>query len=310
MSNIIIAGAGMAGLLAANMLYRRKPKVVEVAPSLPNNHSAVLRFRSPMVGELVGVPFRRVRMMKCTVTESNPVADMLSYSLKTNGTLRSDRSLPLEPVFDDRWIAPPDLIARMAENADCEFGKSVSFGRMSSFGSDAIISTIPMPALVKALNYHQFNDIEFQSRPGCNILVSLKQCDAYATIYTPSSKYLFNRISITGNQLIIEISNFTSEGIGNFHVCVKEALHLLGLGSAWMMGEPVVKDQRYAKITPIDETARKRFMAWATDNYNIFSLGRFATWKPGLLLDDLIDDIHKIEKWIGGDRYAMRRDGR
>lgn len=43
---MLIIGAGMAGLLAANLLHRFNPTVLEKAPSLPNNHAALLRFRS------------------------------------------------------------------------------------------------------------------------------------------------------------------------------------------------------------------------------------------------------------------------
>jgi hypothetical protein len=47
-------------------------------------------------------------------------------------------------------------------------------------------------------------------------------------------------------------------------------------------------------------------MAWATDNYNIFSLGRFATWRPGLQMDDLVQDVRKIEGWFS-NRYELQK---
>ena len=80
----------------------------------------------------------------------------------------------------------------------------------------------------------------------------------------------------------------------------------LGLGSKFLPTNGFMTSQKYAKIQPIDETARKQFLAWATDNFNIFSLGRFATWRPGLLLDDLVQDVQRIEKWAFADRYSMR----
>ena len=62
------------------------------------------------------------------------------------------------------------------------------------------------------------------------------------------------------------------------------------------------------ELSRIDEELRKDFIYWATDKHNIFSLGRFATWRPGLLLDDLVKDIRLIDKWIDrGDRYALAR---
>jgi hypothetical protein len=46
-----IIGAGMAGLIAGHMLRRHSPEIHEAASSLPNNHSALLRFRSDAVAK-------------------------------------------------------------------------------------------------------------------------------------------------------------------------------------------------------------------------------------------------------------------
>ena len=44
-----IIGAGLTGLLAANILRNYEPHVVEARESLPHNHGGVLRFPSPRV---------------------------------------------------------------------------------------------------------------------------------------------------------------------------------------------------------------------------------------------------------------------
>ena len=63
---------------------------------------------------------------------------------------------------------------------------------------------------------------------------------------------------------------------------------------------------RYSKIQPIDNDVRERFIQWATEKHNIFSLGRFATWRPGLLMDDLVEDIKLIDRWISkSNMYAV-----
>ena len=54
---IKIYGAGLAGLLCANMLRRFNPEIHEAKPSLPNNHSALLRFRTDKVGTACAIPF-------------------------------------------------------------------------------------------------------------------------------------------------------------------------------------------------------------------------------------------------------------
>jgi hypothetical protein len=48
-------------------------------------------------------------------------------------------------------------------------------------------------------------------------------------------------------------------------------------------------------------------MFWASHNFNVYSLGRFATWRAGLLLDDLVNDIIQIENWISAGPYAVQK---
>ena len=61
---MIIFGAGLAGLLAGNMLRSLNPKVWEAQSSLPNNHEALLRFRTDRVGTSCAIPFKKVDVSK------------------------------------------------------------------------------------------------------------------------------------------------------------------------------------------------------------------------------------------------------
>src|SRR5262245_61666308 len=120
---IEIVGAGLSGLLAGNMFRHREHKIYESQSALPNNHSAVLRFRTAKVSETLDIPFKRVTMIKATAEWRNPVADALAYSFKNTGIYRSDRSINAGVVVDERWIAPPDLIARMSRGLNIEYDK-------------------------------------------------------------------------------------------------------------------------------------------------------------------------------------------
>ncbi|NDG64822.1 MAG: hypothetical protein EBY29_15370, partial [Planctomycetes bacterium] len=64
--------------------------------------------------------------------------------------------------------------------------------------------------------------------------------------------------------------------------------------------------QPYSKILPIDEGERRKFIVWATDQHGIYSLGRFATWRPGLLMDDVVNDVRVIRKIIKNGSYEYR----
>ena len=59
---------------------------------------------------------------------------------------------------------------------------------------------------------------------------------------------------------------------------------------------------------PIDDKTRKDFIYTLTEKYNIYSVGRFATWRQ-LLLDDVVNDISVIERLItSNSNYNFRKE--
>jgi hypothetical protein len=293
-----IIGAGMAGLLAGCMI--RDHVIYEAQPSLPNNHQAVLRFRSSVVGDTLNIPFKRVQMMKCVHPWRNPVADQLSYSWKANGTARLRSAISADGEVRERYIAPPDLIERMS--AMC--GR-INFGEKPDLEGwpQPVISTIPMPAAMKQLGWPDAP--EFPSQKGWVIKHKLSGVDAYCSVYDPDPDSWVTRTSITGNELIVELCREPLESVDGH---LSRALEILGLhfSAAYYNGmpEPELKEMPYAKILPIDEDVRKRFIIWASEEHNVYSLGRYATWRPGLLLDDVVNDVRVIQRLInGGSSY-------
>lgn len=310
---MIIIGAGMAGLLAARMLSHRKPIVWEMQPKLPNNHSAVLRFRTSQVGDILGIPFKKVSMLKDTLPWQSPIADSLAYSYKNTGHYRSDRSAVQGLVSAERYIAPPDLIERMAAGVPIEFGREFRVNDPHAQGVP-IISTMPMPALVEVLDYDMAPDFEY--RTGATITAYLSDCDAYVSLLIPHPHVPASRVSITGSQLIIEVPlhpSLQADQVDEWFLCIrneyvsiaKNAANLLGIADAQIAAVDPPKLQHYNKINPVKDESRKEFMFWATKNFGIYSLGRFATWRPGLLLDDLVQDIRLIDRWIGSSNYDV-----
>lgn len=295
---IKIIGAGMAGLLAANLLKHHNPIVIERGDSLPNNHSAILRFRSSIIGDLLGIDFKKVRMIKAPLPWKNPVADALSYSFKNSGMMRSDRSITDGMVSADRWIAPSNLIEQMAEGIEIRYGEEFDFAS----SGEKVISTIPMPFLMKALSYSR--QIKFDYSSGVNIKARIENCDAYVSLLVPDPDEVFSRVSVTGDELIVEIpGTVTMEKSGDevppvFQPILYNALRLLGIQRS-AVKDVSVHNQRYQKILPIDNDDRREFIHWASATIGkAYQLGRFATWRPGLLLDDLVKDIRIIDGWI------------
>jgi hypothetical protein len=124
------------------------------------------------------------------------------------------------------------------------------------------------------------------------------------SLIVPHPNSPISRISITGDEMIIECTD-NNRTPASAEDIVGIACELLGF-NAQDVHNITEHKQLYAKIQPIDEVTRKNFMWWATDKFQIFSLGRFACWRPGLLMDDLVNDVRKIEKWIGNPYDLVR----
>jgi hypothetical protein len=303
---VTIIGAGMAGLLAARMLqHRYRPSILERSPALPHNHSAVLRFASSKVSEVLGIPFKKVQMVKTVIPWRNPVADAMAYSRKVMGEYRTDRSviLPERWQSNERYIAPENLIEQMAD------GVKITFGHNYGFATDMpkVISTIPMPSLAKTMGYR---DLGWKWLDGQNVVTRVKNCEAYCTVMVPNPEVPFYRATITGDQLVIEHAFQSADGLDPTEVLadqllvrgdplkiIYKACELLGVRER--CEDFTVVKQSYAKIAPIDEAERRNFIYYAsTETGRAYQLGRFATWRPKLLLDDLVHDVRVIEGWM------------
>lgn len=295
---IIIAGAGMAGCIAGYLF--REAEIYEVNYSYDvSKHRAVLRFRDPEVSKITGIPFRKVRVHKeiwidgCEVSPTIQIANM--YSLKVTGKILERSIWDTDPVT--RYIAPEDFHARMLEtlNDKITFRSGDVIGNKLKDDSIApIISTMPMFALAKLVDYN-FETTNFSYQEISTFRMKLNKCDVFQTIYYPSHDYGLYRATITGNNLIIEsihdqISNHEVEQIVQ-SFSLKDVNLCDGI-----FGEHR-HTQKFGKIAPIDELTRRNFIRYMTTQHNVFSLGRFATWK-NILLDDVIIDIERIKDLI------------
>jgi len=224
--------------------------------------------------------------------------------------------LSASPQTETRYIAPPDLVKRMAEKVTAEF----RFGQQATLICDKhkgpIISTLPMKTLMGILGYDEahrgvkrIEPIDFKYIRGEVVTATIPGADIYATLYFPDGMHQFYRASITGDQLIVEYAWLNDMILlGSPEGNARVAASLFGFNMEVTSLENVKhKQQTYAKILPIDDDVRKRFIQWATDKFGIYSLGRFATWRPGLLLDDLVNDVRVIQKIVTRGSYDHRK---
>ena len=317
---MIIVGAGLSGLIAASMLREECSAIFEAQQSLPNNHHALLRFKTPVVGDAVGIPFRKVRVMKAIQPWRNPVADALSYSMKATGKAELRSIVSASGEVEERYIAPPDLIARLGAQVAgrVAFNQTLADAILASTerlpGAEPIISTIPMPALMEALGWEDRPEFGYHSGEVITVDLPKDLVDVCATVYLPDPQTQPYRASITDNRLIIEISGVDPR-IVDVDGAIFESLKALGVLSKRMLEvckrDYQRKQMTYAKIKPIDEGLRRRFVMWASEAHNVYSLGRFATWRPGLLLDDIVNDVRVIQRLVSNraETYAHKMKG-
>lgn len=297
-----IYGAGLAGLLAATMLRRYRPVVYEAQSELPNNHNALLRFRSDAVSRATGIPFKKVRVQK-GISYKNEIFTQPSlrfsnmYSQKVTREVTSRSIDHLETV--DRFIAPPDFIRQLA--VDLNFSFSSSLAGVSAYSDPPIISTIPMPALMKIVGWNPSGAFLHKtiSTVTCEIIKPVTE--VYQTLYYPGPE-AFYRASITGSHLIIEyVGDAATLGKDGMHLHILKVLGDFGMQNTSVTNLSL-KVNQYGKIAPVPEEARKPFILAMSDQYNVYSVGRYATWR-GILLDDVVKDITLVE------RFIRERDG-
>lgn len=291
--DVRIIGAGLAGLLAANVF--RKAKVFEAGPASQATHKAVLRFRSNAVGDAMGIDFRPVAVHKgiyfCDHFVQPDIRLANMYSQKVIGRF-VDRSIwNLAP--SERFIAPEDLIEQLIDRVGDRIEWDTAINPIDVQHNGPTISTMPMSTLLRMMDPETEHSFEF-----AQISVQrwrVPNASVYQTVYFPEPHLPLYRASITGDLLIAE------------HMGKPDKTYEWEIFDAFgLTGNDVVEidtsKQRFGKIAPIDEDVRRKIILAATLDHNIFSVGRFATWR-NILLDEVLSDIHTIKRLISGGIY-------
>jgi hypothetical protein len=313
-----ILGAGMAGCLAGIM--NGGATILEAAPSLPNNHHGVLRFRTDNISKITGIPFKKVTVRKAIWLDGDEywaatprLANM--YSRKVVGKVHERSINNLETV--ERWISPVDFHQQLEEmlkdrivfgqkiseiNSDCIALESTIPGWVRTHRP--IISTIPMPVMARCTGV-LFKDMLCGSdeiKPVYVAKIRIPGADVHQTIYYPGPDTYVYRASMMGDTLIIESMSETLND---------EDIEMVSISfGLWQHPDSQFihgLKKEAGKFSPIDDSARKSFMLRLSTELNIWSLGRYACWRPSVLLDDVYDDILKIRAMMGKHHYDVKR---
>lgn len=314
---MIIIGAGLSGLLAANMFRKHDPIIYEKSGSLPNNHTALLRHREEKIAEATSIPFKRVKVQKGVILTSDPIQKRAfikepnakisnMYSFKVTGSYLNRSIDNLDDVY--RYIAPEDFIHKMSIGLNIQYGSNICKEDIERWAKnkETIISTMPMLEMGRIIGYNL--PFEFQFRTitvlTCD-LFSKDICEIYQTLYYPESSIDLYRASITGNRLILEFIG-EPHNIKDDENLIKFIEFILeydfGINHPIHINNIKIKKNKYGKIKDVHSPARKAFIKYLTDAFNIYSLGRYAIWK-NILLDDVHQDVLVIQKLIEADGY-------
>lgn len=295
----------MAGLLAGNTLRRFDPIVHEAQGELPNNHAALLRFRSEIASHATHIPFKKVQVQKL-ISHAGQIYDKPNlklgnmYSQKVTKKVLGRSINNLDPV--ERFIAPPDYISQMSKGVNIKYDSKLTMevleqAREFKDKQDPIVSTIPMPILMDIVDWPNKPEFKFSTIWSVWGKIKKPEMDIYHTIYYPDYTDPYYRLSITGDQFIAEYIEDPGDP-KDFHL---DLIHCItrefGICDFEFESQLEVKKQEYGKLLPIDDNARKEFIMYMTDEFRVYSLGRFATWRQ-ILLDDVVKDLKVIEQLI------------
>jgi hypothetical protein len=294
-----ILGAGMSGCLAG--LVFPNAEILEAQNEPPINHGAVLRFRDDSVSKITGIPFKKVTVRKAIVYNGKFIQPNIQicneYSLKVTGKVQ-DRSIwNLETV--QRYIAPHDFQQQLFDLVANRVNLGIA-ATSDMLKCETTLSTIPMPTMCRILSMAE--PAELKHKKITVVIANIHNCDVYQTIYFPEFTDQLYRATITGNKLIMEfIGEIPENLIGNYMDLITAQMSI-----NYPMDSIEQKSQKYGKIDPIDDSARRQFLYMLTCNHNIYSAGRFAIWK-NILMDDVLHDLFVIREMMAKDSYEHNK---
>ena len=305
MKKTIVIGAGLSGLLAANMLRKRQVIIFEKQKTLPNNHTALLRFRTNAVALATGISLKKVNVQKQIryngkIYENSKLAWNNEYSMKVIGQITNRSVLSLEDC--ERWIAPENLIERLANGVNIKYNQNIDSHFLKENKSNDIISTMPMLNLMRMLKWEDIP--KFKTIPIYTITANIvsPKVEVYQTTYRPQLSQEIYRTSITGNKVIIEfICNPGADKLDNKNYLQRICEVEYGMEDI-ELDNINFSEQPHGKLVPDDTGLCKKFIGWATRNHGIYSLGRWGIHRQ-ILMDDVVKDIMFIQNMLDSDYY-------
>lgn len=307
-----IVGAGLSGLLSAYYFSIKgyDVTVIEKKKKIENSHQAILRFRKDPVDIWSGISFpievEKVTIMKnvyhlselkneCSILMNN------QYSLKVTGELgrRSITNL----ADEERWVpSNPDFYYKLLNSLrmmGVEFKTGVGFKKVMASKEVPTILTIPLPAIIKEFYGNEVERQDWSHKGIATWTADLKhKANIHQTIYFPESYQQTYRSSIVKDKIIAELPEVLHDSNGQPIIPANIRGQLEHAFGVRLSKESEFSENPLGKLVNIEPEYRKHILARITKDHNCYMLGRFACWREGVMVPDVMKDIMRISRWI------------
>lgn len=304
---IQIIGAGLSGLLAAShfpeaTIFERQER------SKLKKHAAVLRFRSPDIGDHLGIEFKKVKVRKGIWFDDKFVEPNIQvcnmYSQKVSDMIVERSIWNIDDEY--RWIAPDNLHEVLLEKYDSRIKYGIAKQDINYGPNIITISTAPLGETMSANGIELEGSFNLIKKPITVLRYRIKGASAYQTVYYPFIYSGVYRATLNGDILIVEyVGQSQAYEKNDIDINVRKSFGIQFSNSFEFLDCTV---QQNGKIQPIDDHKRKLMIHHLTTTARIYSLGRFAIWK-NILLDDVYRDIQVIKRLMNMSNYELVKKG-
>lgn len=321
--NVAIYGTGVAAVLAAKY-FNCEIFAMSGAPLQDIKHDAIMRFKTPDVLNILGIPQKKITVKKAVLADYGleDRADFglqNKYSLKVTGTLTS-RSIDFNNPVETRYVAEGDLNAELNKILKNHLANPTiapeNFLYMTKRSASKFINTTPLSIYDKNISINNDPLGMIKKIFVAKFLIPVKS-DVYQTIYCPDMKMKTYRASIEPykDKTLLRMEMVNVDNKWPLINLTKERdllLEVFGLDSINKKEIYTIsaRFQAFGKLNTsmIDESVRKLAIIRLTRNFGVYSFGRYGTMRS-IGLDSMVNDLKVIDKLLKMDEYSEKLYG-
>lgn len=303
---IVIAGAGMSGLIMAEVLSANgfDYKIIERRTSEEYKPCTdIFYYHSDNIKNIIPVPLKEVKVKKFfyDVHERRfrkyTLKDLALYT-KYDHNMFTNSSFEECDIITKGYIENYGLnIANILYNRHkhkIEFDIKFDFNMVKECNSVAV-NTSPLVFFIDDKNDKA--NMKFLSNNYITYKLSETNLDDIMIIH---SIYYFKRIVVIKDKMIVELfDNYVDNEIQTIVNKIQDIINDMNIFGTLTF----VNVGKIVKINKIDDIFRKNILFNLTKKYNVYSLGRYAVWSYKRV-DHIVNDALDIAKMIRFSQYG------